>query len=99
MTPKLLGLATAFAPVVAGAQTSAGLPYCAWLNTLKASARKASPARSVSGKRLLREGSICQWPGPRAALRPRLPHVPLAGVENAAKFNQLEADRLAGEIG
>src|SRR5579863_7981022 len=73
-----------------------GLPYWARLKILKPSIRKMATNRSVIRKSLERAESTCQKSGPRTRLRPALPHVPSAGVVNAAALIQLLMFWLAG---
>src|SRR5262245_15403422 len=76
-------------PNVDGAEMLAnGEPYMARFKRLKPSARNCKPKRSVSWMRRFSEASSCQEPGARARLRPALPHLPLAGIANAAKLIQ-----------
>src|SRR4051794_32155963 len=63
--------------------------YSGWFNRLNAAARKFSFTRSPMVNRICSDESISYAPGPFAMKRPRFPHVPFAGAENAAGLNQL----------
>ena len=54
-------------------------PYCAWLNTLNASARNWKAILSVNLKSLPMPMSQLLIPGPRRMLRPLLPNWPARG--------------------
>src|SRR5215471_9523565 len=86
MRPKLADcLMVKFDPLPDTDPTLApGVLYSGWLSRLNAAARKFKASFSVMRKRFCSEESISNAPGPLAMYRPRFPHVPLAGAENAA---------------
>jgi len=63
----------------------------AWLKRLKISVRNSSLTLSLMGMRLLKIRSDCQKPGPRRALRARLPNVPGAGMAKAAGLRRFRS--------
>ena len=68
---------------------AAGLAKIGRLNRLNASARNFRLVLFPIGVVFSSAVSISQNPGPRAMLRPKLPHVPFAGTANAAGLNQV----------
>src|ERR1700687_5587483 len=90
MTPNWeLTLLSTPAAKTPAAKSEPGSPNCAWLKRLKNSARKSSPTRSVSGKRLIKERSVLTKFGPEIGAREASPSPPVSPDLKPAATKQL----------